>query len=627
VGKTMTVHPSRNADIGAAPLRQARYWHPDLEIRRTEDGTLYVRQLGELPEPPRCIADRLRYWARRTPDAMFIADRGSDGRWRRLTYAQMLERAERLGQFLAERDLSPGHPVVIVSGNDIEHAQLALACILVGVPHASLSEAYSLISTDYSKLRDIVATLEPGLVFAADGERFAKAIAAAVPATTPLLVVRNPARSGTVLFEEAVKTEPGEAGRQAAERVAPDTIAKFLFTSGSTGSPKAVINTNRMICANQMMVRDCYAFMQDEPPIVLDWAPWSHTAGGNKVFFMVLFNGGALYIDDGRPTPDGIRRTVRNLSEVAPTWYFNVPKGYEELVRQFDADPALRDRFFSRVKMLMYAGAALAQHTWEELQRLSVEATGERVLIAAGLGATETSPFALMCTFEAERAGNVGVPSRGLELKLVPVGDKLEARLKGPSITPGFWKDPELTRRSFDEEGFYNLGDALRFADPDDVTKGFYFDGRTAENFKLSSATWVNVGRLRAQFVDHFGPMVRDLAITGADRPYLGALVFPDIRECRHLAGDEALSGETLLQNPRVRAAFLKKLKSLAAQSTGTSTCIRRIILVAQPADIDKGEATDKGSINQRAVLSNRQHEVEALYAGDPRAIDIGDDD
>jgi feruloyl-CoA synthase len=622
----MTVHPTRKADILAAPLRQANFWHPELEIRRTDEGVFYVRQLGTLPEPPKRIADRLKYWARRTPDALFIADRGADGQWRKLTYAQMLERAERLGQFLVGMDLSPEHPVVILSGNDIEHAQLALACILVGVPHASLSEAYSLISTDYTKLKDIAATLEPGLVFAADGKRFAQAIDAAIPADTPLLAVRNPARSGTVLFSEALETGPGEAMRQAAARVAPDTIAKFLFTSGSTGSPKAVINTNRMICANQMMVRDCYAFMQDEPPIVLDWAPWSHTAGGNKVFFMVLFNGGTLYIDDGRPTPDGIRKTVRNLTEVAPTWYFNVPKGYEELVREFDADPALRDHFFSRVKMLMYAGAALAQYTWDELQRLSVEATGERVLIAAGLGATETSPFALMCTFEAERAGNVGVPSRGLELKLVPVGDKLEARLKGPSITPGFWKDPELTARSFDEEGFYSLGDALRFADPDDVTKGFYFDGRTAENFKLSSATWVNVGRLRGQFVDHFGPIVRDLAITGADRAYLGALVFPDMRECRQLAGDEALSGEALLQHPRVRAAFRDKLKALAANSTGSSTCIRRIILMVEPPDIDKGEATDKGSINQRAVLSARRDEVEALYAGDPRAIDIGDD-
>lgn len=623
----MTVHAIHKSDILAASLRQARYWRPELEFRRTDDGVCYVRQLGDLQKPPKRIADRLRYWAERTPDAVFIADRGARGQWRELTYAQMLERAERLGQFLAERKLSPDHPVVILSGNDIEHAQLALACILVGVPHASVSEAYSLISTDHSKLKDVVVALEPGLVFAADGQRFAKAIEASVPAHTPVLVVRNPARAGTDLFEEALATEPGGAMRAAAESVGPQTIAKFLFTSGSTGSPKAVINTNAMICANQMMVRDCYAFMQDEPPVVLDWAPWSHTAGGNKVFFMVLFNGGTLYVDDGRPTPDGIVKTLRNLNDVPPTWYFNVPKGYEELVRAFDADPALRDRFFSRVKMLMYAGAALAQHTWDDLQRQAVEATGQRVLIAAGLGATETGPFALMCTFEAERAGNVGIPAKEIELKLVPVGDKLEAHLKGPSITPGFWKDPELTARSFDEEGFYNLGDALRFADPDDVAKGFYFDGRTAENFKLSSATWVNVGRLRAGFVNHFGPMVRDLAITGADRDYLGALVFPDMRACQQLAGDEALSGEPLLQHQAVRAAFRDKLRTLAAASTGSSTCIRRIVLEAVPADIDKGEVTDKGSINQRAVLSHRADEVETLYAGDPRVIDIGDVD
>jgi feruloyl-CoA synthase len=513
--------------------------------------------------------------------------------------------------------------VAILSGNDIEHAQLALACILIGVPHASLSEAYSLVSRDYAKLKDILKLLEPGLVFAADGEKFAQAISAAVPAETPVLVTRNPARDGTVLFRDAVSTEPGAVMRQAADAVGPDTIAKFLFTSGSTGSPKGVINSNRMICANQMMVSDCYAFMQDEPPIVLDWAPWNHTAGGNKVFFMVLFNGGTLYIDDGRPTPRDMAKTIRNLREIAPNWYFNVPKGYEELVPAFEADPDMRRNFFSRVNMLMYAGAGLAQHTADDLQRLAVQTTGERVLIVAGLGSTETAPFGLMCTWEAEPAGNVGVPSKGLDLKLVPVDDKLEARLKGPSITTGYWKDPKLTAKAFDEEGFYNLGDALRFAVPGDPAKGFYFDGRTAENFKLSTGTWVNVGRLRAGFINHFGGLVRDLALTGLNEDYLGALVFPDLRECKRLVGDDALDGDALMAHPAVRSAFATKLKSLAEESTGSSTCVRRIMLMAAGPDIDRGEATDKGSINQRAVLSHRQSEVDALYAGDARVIDI----
>ena len=284
---------------------------------------------------------------------------------------------------------------------------------------------------------------------------------------------------------------PTGAADAAHETVGPDTIAKFLFTSGSTGSPKAVINTQRMMTANQEMVRDCFAYMRDEPPIVLDWAPWNHTAGGNKVFNMVLYNGGTLYIDDGRPTPDAIGKTVRNLREVAPTWYFNVPKGYEELIPFLEEDAELRDRFFSRLNMMMYAGAGLGQHTWSALERLAVQATGERVLLVTGLGSTETAPFSMMCTVDQRIAGNIGLPARGIELKLVPVDGKLEARLRGPNITPGYWRDPERTAEAFDEEGFYRLGDAFRFADPDDASKGFYFDGRIAENFKLNTGTWV----------------------------------------------------------------------------------------------------------------------------------------
>ncbi len=619
----MTATARTAAHILKAPLRQALYWDPVVDVRRADNGNIYVRQRGELPVPPRRIADRLRQWAETKPDALYMADRGPDGEWRKLTYAQMWGRVRQLGQYLLDRKLSPEHPLLILSGNDLEHAQLALAAITVGVPYAPLSEAYSLVSSDFGKLRDIVALLEPGLVFAADGRQFDKALAAAIPAGTPVVVTRNPHTEKDGLFEDALATEPTSEVDAAFEAVGPETIAKFLFTSGSTGSPKAVINTNGMICANQMMVADCYAFMREEPPVVLDWSPWNHTAGGNKVFFMVLFNGGTLYIDDGRPTPDRMARTVRNLKEVAPTWYFNVPRGYEELVHAFDRDADLRNRFFSRVKMLMYAGAGIAQHTFEDLQRLSVEATGERVLIASGLGATETGPFALMCTIEAEKAGNVGIPSKGLELKLVPVGDKLEARLKGPSITPGFWKHPELTEKAFDEEGFYNLGDALRFADENDVLKGFYFDGRTAENFKLQTGTWVNVGRLRTLFVNAFEGLVKDLAITGLNREYLGALVFPDIRAAQEIAGDDSLTGRKLMDHREVRAAYAEKLKAFAAGSTGSSTLVRRMILLDTPPDIDKGEVTDKGSINQRAVISNREAVVEELYTGSDRVIDI----
>ena len=618
----MTALKQQSAEVASAALRQARYWEPQIEVDRRSDGTIYVRQLGELPTPPQRIADRLQHWADTTPDHTFVADRGPDGEWRRLSYSQMLDRARRIGQKLLDPELSTERPVLILSGNDIEHAQLALACILVGVPYSALSEAYSLVSSDFSKLKDIKGLLNPGLVFAADGETFARALDTVFDDVT-VMVARRPNRPDALLFSDVLATEATAAVDAAAAAVRPDTIAKWLFTSGSTGSPKAVINTNGMIAANQMMVRDCYAFVEDEPPVILDWTPWNHTAGGNKVFFLVLFNGGTLYIDDGRPTSSGIDKTLRNLAEIAPTWFFNVPRGYEEMVHAFDRDHTLRNTFFSRVKMLMYAGAGLGQHTWEALQRQSVEATGERVLIASGLGATETAPFSLMCTIEAERAGNVGIPAKGITLKLVPVGDKLEARLKGPNITPGYWKQPELTAKAFDEEGFYNLGDALRFADPDDVYRGFYFDGRTAENFKLRTGTWVNVGRLRTGFIDHFDGLVKDVAITGFDEEFLGGLVFPDLRAARELAGDDRLEGEALMGHPAVRAAFADKLRDLASTSTGSSTLIRRIILIARAPDIDRGEVTDKGSINQRQVLSNRAGDVAEIYGGSHRVISI----
>ena len=559
-------------------------------------------------------------------ERVYLADRGGDGAWRKLTYGETLERVRRLGEALLGFGLSADRPLIILSGNDLEHALLGLAAQYVGIPYAPISPAYSLVSTDFTKLKDIARLLTPGLVFAADGNAYAAAIDAAIPAEVPVIVTAKPlaGRKGAT-FAELAATLPTEAVDRAYDAVGPDTIVKFLFTSGSTSSPKAVIVTQRMICANQAMVRDCYAFMQDEPPMVLDWAPWSHTAGGNKVFSMVLNNGGSLYIDDGRPTHDGIHKTVRNLKDVAPTWYFNVPRGYDELIPYMQADRALSERFFSRLNYMMYAGAGLPQHTWDALEQLAVDTTGERVLLAAGLGATETGPFALMCTTDQRVAGNVGVPARGIVMKLAPVDDKLEVRLKGPSITPGYWRDPKLTGEAFDDEGFYRLGDALRFADPADASKGFYFDGRIAENFKLTTGTWVNVGGLRAGFINHFGGIVRDVVITGLDRDFVGAVVVPDLGACRGLVADLPADApmEQVLADARVRQRFAEHLKSLARDSTGSSTLVRRILLMAEPPSIDRGEMTDKGSINQRAVLRHRADLVEELYRGSPRVIAV----
>ncbi len=437
----------------------------------------------------------------------------------------------------------------------------------VGIPYTPVSAAYSLLSTDFGKLRMIMDLLTPGLVFASDGVAFGRAIAAAVPENAELMVTRNPpADRKATLFADllAVGDAAGVAAAQA--RVTPDTVAKFLFTSGSTGTPKAVINTQRMLCANQAMLAAGFSFVTDEPPVVVDWLPWSHTFGSNHNFNMVLTNGGSLYIDDGNPTPAGVPKTARNLREIAPTIYFNVPKGYEALVPHFRADETLRKTFFSRLKVLFYAGAGLNQTTWDDLTRLAVETTGERIIFLSSLGSTETSPLALACSWDYDRTGNIGLPAPGVELKLVPNEGKLEARLRGPHITPGYWRQAALTREAFDSEGYYKIGDALKFADPADPLKGLLFDGRIAEDFKLATGTWASVGPLRARFIDAFAPYVRDVVLAGPDRDDIAALVFPDIEACRKLAGLGAdAKPDAIVTDPEVRATFTELLTKLAA--------------------------------------------------------------
>ena len=602
----------------AAPLRPVRLGAFDAVLEREPSGVIHIRTAQVLAPYHATLSEPLEHWAKAAPERVYLGQRDAEGRWRTLSYAQVLEEVKRIGAALLRRGLSPERPIAIISGNDIEHALLALAAMGVGIPYAPISAAYSLLSSDFGKLRAIVELLTPGLVFANDGGAFARAIAAAAPRNAELVVTRNPpADRKATLFAELVGAED-EAGVAAANaQVTPDTIAKFLFTSGSTGNPKAVINTQRMLCSNQAMIAAGFAFVADEPPVVVDWLPWSHTFGGNHNFNMVLVNGGSLYIDDGNPTPPGVSKTARNLREIAPTIYFNVPKGYEALVPHFRADAQLRQNFFSRLKVLFYAGAGLNQTTWDDLTRLAVETTGERIVFLSSLGSTETSPLALACCWDFDRPGNIGLPAPGVELKLVPNEGKLEARLRGPHITPGYWRQPQLTREAFDAEGFYKIGDALKFADPNDPSKGFLFDGRIAEDYKLSTGTWVSVGPLRARFIDACAPLVRDVVFAGPDRDDIVALVFPDVEACRKLAPEHAADAApaAVLDDVRVRAKFASLLQSLAAASPGSSMRVVRAILMAAPPSMDKGEMTDKGSINQRAVLKNRAALVDELYA------------
>lgn len=605
----------------AAGLRQVRLWDPTLETQEREDGTLIISQVDALEPYPVKMTERLVHWAREAPDRTWMAQRDEAGEWRRVSYARALEAVRRLGQAMLDRGLSVERPLIILSGNDIEHALMALGAQYAGIPSAAISPAYSLVSSDYSKLRDIAAQLTPGLVFAAEGKRFAKAIEAVFPGGIETVAVRDIV-DGQTSFADLEATPASDEVERAHDAIGPDTVAKFLFTSGTTGSPKAVIQTQRLMCSNQEMIADCYAFLRDAPPVVVDWAPWNHTASGNKVFNLVIYNGGTYYIDGGKPTPAGIAETIRNLREISPSWYFNVPAGYEMLVQAMEEDAELRESFFRNLNMMMYAGAGMAQHIWDRLSALSVKTVGARVLLATGLGSTETGPFALMCTQDQTTAGNVGIPSRGVIMKLVPAGDKLEARLKGPSVTPGYWRNEKLTAEAFDEEGFYRLGDALRFAVPGDAAQGFYFDGRIAENFKLSTGTWVAVGALRAKLVDQMGGLVRDAAIAGEDREELGAILVPFMPAARALVpGGDRLSDAEILENEAVRREISARLADHVAAATGSASRVMRVILLDGDLSLDKGEVTDKGSINQRAILRHRAHLVDALFSGDPRVI------
>ena len=603
------------------PIRDVRLGEASVETGHRADGTILVRSKQPLPPYPAKLSEPLERWARLAPERLFFAQRGPDGAWRELTYAATLAKVRSLAAALVKRGLSAERPVLILSGNDLEHLLLNLACFYAGVPFVPVSPSYSLLSTDFGKLKHIFAQTTPGLVFAADGAAFAKALDAVVTTDAEIAVAVNPpAHRRVTLFEELLATTPSPETDAANAAVGPDTIAKFLFTSGSTGLPKGVINTHRMICSNQAMILASFPFFGDEPPVVVDWLPWNHTFGGNHNIGIVLFNGGTYYIDGGKPTPNGIAETVRNLREIAPTVYFNVPKGFEELVPYFRREPQLRDKFFSRLKMLFFAGAGMPQHVWDDLDSLALQSCGERIVIMSGLGATESGPSALFCTKEMMRSsGAIGLPVPGIEMKLAPVDGKLEARLKGPSITQGYWRQPDTTAASFDEEGYYKLGDAVRFADPDEPLKGFFFDGRISEDFKLSTGTWVRVGMLRASLLSVFGGYAKDVVIAGHEQDDIAILIFPDFEALRGLSADLAgASLEEILSNGTTRRLFREKLQEAAAASTGSSNRVARAILLEEPPSIDGHEITDKGSINQRAVLARRAALVEELYSGTP---------
>jgi feruloyl-CoA synthase len=589
---------------------------PEIVADHRADGSIILKSSTSLKPSARCVGDWLEQWAAQTPNRIFLGERANvDAPWATVTYKDALGQVRAAAAWILVQGLSAERPLVILSDNSVDHALFALAAQHVGVASAAISPAYSLMSRDFDKLKSMITLLQPGAIYVSNTKTFAAALAAIQPLHSAKIISGSVEDADTISFRSIAATPETPDVAKAFAAVTPDSIAKFLFTSGSTGTPKAVINTQRMLTSSQQAKAQTWAFLAEARDLViLDWLPWSHTFGANHNFNLVLRNGGTLYVDGGKPAPGLFATSLANLRSVMPTVYFNVPRGFDMLIAALRGDDELRRRFFGEVKFAFYAGAALPQNLWDALEELSLTTSGRALPMVSAWGSTETSPLATDCHFQAERSGNIGVPIPGTELKLVPSGDKLEVRVRGPNVTPGYWKAPELTAQAFDADGFYLIGDAVTFADPDRPELGLFFDGRVAEDFKLNSGTWVSVGTLRVAGITALAPLAQDIVISGHGGDAVRFLVFPNIAACRAHAGlPDSADVKDVIGHDRVRAAIAQGLAKLKAQSGNSSGHATRALLLAEPASVDGGEITDKGYINQRAVLTRRVSAVAAL--------------
>ncbi|WPO41114.1 AMP-binding protein [Tardiphaga sp. 42S5] len=603
-------------------FRKIHWMERDIDVERRPDGVIVMKSLIPLMPYETHLPASLAKWAKERPDHTWLAQRaGDDRQWRRLSYGEAKRTADALTQALLDMKLAADGPVAILSGNSIEHALMTMAAMQARHPAAPVSPAYSLMSQDHAKLKYLFDLIKPVAVMVQDGPTFQKALDALDLTDIKIIhVARPPAGIASTAYADMVATMVTPTVDASLAQIMPDTVGKLLFTSGSTGMPKAVINTQRMMTANAaMMMQTRPRDPNAQPPVYLDWMPWNHTMGGNALFNPLLIDGGTLYIDDGRPMPGMIDETLRNLREISPTYYANVPAGYAAIASAMEKDDALARSFFKNLNLMAYGGARLPDDLYDRMQALAVRATGERIVFYTGWGCTETSPTSTGTYWDTERVGLIGLPFPGVELKMVPVDSKYELRLRGVNVMPGYYRQPDLTKAAFDEEGFYKIGDAGIFVDDNDPVQGLIFSGRVVEDFKLTTGTFVHVGSLRTDVIAAATPVVQDALITGQDRPYIGVLAWPNLPACRIMIGEPEATFADVVKHPAVLACLKKGLQAHNASCEGASSRrIARAMFMVEPASIDGNELTDKGYINQRAGLERRAALVAQLYAEHP---------
>ena len=584
----------------------------ELDVEKREDGTLILRSPIKLEEYEVNVGNKFKKTCEQVPENIWLAERDNEA-WTKLSYKKALKNINSISQYIIDNGLNQKKPIMILSGNSINHGLLNVAGLFCGVPVAPISVAYSLMSSDYAKLKHCFELVDPGLIFVEDGIMFEKALENLPLDNIKVICTKNPVlKYNMELFKNLLCIDPNNEIEKTYNAVTPSYIAKYLFTSGSTGMPKGVINTQKMLCVNMQQGHQVRPQKLGES-VIIDWLPWNHTMGGNLSLNGIFWNGGTMYIDNGKPIPSLFLNTIKNLKEISPTSYGSVPAGLAMLLEALKSDKDLCKSFFKNLSFISYGGASLPPEIWYGIRDLAKNTTGNDIDLVSGWGATETAPLSTSTYFKLDKPGNIGLPVPGMEIKMIPAGNKMELRVKGPNVTPGYLKRDDLTKKAFDEEGFYIIGDAGRLVDANDPSRGIDFDGRVVENFKMLTGTWVDVGSLRLAVVNSCAPLLQDGLVTGHDKNYLGFLAWPNIEACKKFLGKE-LEIKEIINHPLLREEIKKNIILHNKNFPGSSTKIKKLILMDTPPSFDNNEITDKGYVNQSSALVARDNLVNKLY-------------